>query len=293
MNFKDPDQEKPGNLTESSTWIKTWGRATYSVPIQEIKVPQACLYDGDPLEPGKEPIRIPIRRTYSGHILYCGVCCSLACAVAFMENNPRYFSNRSRDLLVEISREMFGINQPLLKARPIFSLAKYGGYLTIEQFRSYGPQHYSVLKMPPFEPQELRVVDTVPQGEIRSTKSREEFLRELQDANEQVKAKKRRHSEKLYQNSLESLMGKKSKATPMPPPPDSTIEPFSRSSLPPIAELSAAPELPLLPSHQPVPAKVRSPRAATAKPKGSKKTGSGGNFFSAFRSATARPASAQ
>lgn len=285
MNFKDPDQGKLGNPIESGTWIKTWGRATYSVPIQEIKVPQACLYDGDPLEPGREPIRIPIRRTYSGHILYCGVCCSLACAVAFMENNPRYFSNRSRDLLVEISREMFGINQPLLKARPIFSLAKYGGYLTIEQFRSYGPQHYSVLKMPPFEPQELRVIDTVPQGEIRSTKSREEFLRELQDANEQVKAKKRRHSEKLYQNSLESLMGKKSKATPMPPPPaDSTIEPFARPSLPPIAELTAT-EMP-----PPAP-KVRSPRAAAAKPKGSKKTG--GNFFSAFRSATARAAPAQ
>lgn len=289
MNFKDPDQGKLGNPIESDTWIKTWGRATYSVPIQEIRVPQACLYDGDPLEPGKEPIRIPIRRTYSGHILYCGVCCSLACAVAFMENNPRYFSNRSRDLLVEISREMFGINQPLLKARPIFSLAKYGGYLTIEQFRSYGPQHYSVLKMPPFEPQELRVIDTVPQGEIRSTKSREEFLRELQDANEQVKAKKRRHSEKLYQNSLESLMGKKSKA-PMPPPPDSTIEPFALPTLPPIAELSAAPEPALPPS---LPAKVRSPRAAAAKPKGSKKTGGGGNFFSAFRSATARTAPAQ
>ena len=132
------------------------------------------------------------------------------------------------------------------------------------------------------------MIDTVPQGEIRTTKSREQFLRELQEANEELKAKKKRHSEKLYQNSLECLMTKRPKQAPEVP---ANFEPFA---LPPASNApSPKPDSPAAAALR-ANAKVKFAQPSTpksvplapkpaAKPKAARKGKESGNYFSAFR----------
>jgi len=242
--------------------LRVWRQATYSVPLSEEQlrgVVRCCIYDGEPLEPGKDPVRPPVRRERDGRIVYHGLCCSLACARAFMNEHPRIFGPHSHQLLVEMAREMYSIRQPLVAARPIFALAKYGGYLSIEQFREYGPQHHSALRMPPFEHLELRIQDYVPAGEVQSTKSREQFIAELEAANREITTKKKRHSEKLYHSSLEYLMSKRAK--PTPPTEPLPVQPFEVP--PPIAAepspLVSLPPEPLPPKQAPEEATKRVP----------------------------------
>ena len=204
---------------DPSEWLKGWERRTLTVPLQKEELEgatQCCIYDGDPLPPNKHPIKVPVRRDREGNMIYCGVACSFACAYAFIEANPSIFNDRSVPLLKDIAADMYNIHQPLIKARPIFSLKKYGGYLTTEQFRSYGPQHHSAIRVGPFVHISMQIDDQVPRGEIKTTKSNQEFLSELEAASREVAAKKKRHNEKLYQNSLECLMSKRVKPNPNP-----------------------------------------------------------------------------
>ncbi len=304
MNFFDPileeklEKEKQQiereliRLREAKyNFEKCWGRQTYSVPLpfaEKNPSELCCLHDGEPFDPDKDPIKCPVKREYNGTILYCGYCCSLSCAAAFMEEHPRLFTPRSHELLVEMAKNIYNVRQPLVKARSIFSLIKYGGYLTIQQYRSYGPQHFSALQFPPFESQELRIEDTVPLGEIRTTKSREEFFAELEASSREMKAKKKRHSEKLYQNSLEFLITKRQKvpdsssSSATLPIADSAQPKAGHTPLPPIQPFATTPEAvfqkPLLP-------KAPSP---AAKPKASRKARGPeqpvSSIFAAFRS---------
>lgn len=234
-----------------------WIRQTYDFPLTRSPADSlsavsddvpCCIYDGSPLDVDKEAIKIPIKREKTGEIIYLGEACSHACALAFMDKNPLIYNERSVELLVELARTMYNIKTPLVRARSIFALSKYRGYLPIEQFRSYGPQHFSTLQFPPFREQPIRIEDTVPQGEIKTVKSREEFLQEIQHANQEMMQKKKRHNEKLYQNSLECLMSKRvktageeeSNALLLPDNDQKTLEPqpFAIPQAPPVNPFS-------------------------------------------------------
>lgn len=220
-------------MTETNPDTSVWVRHTFDFPLNRSSaepipdVPKCCIWDGDPFDLDKVPIKIPIRKEKNGTIIYHGTACSHACALAYMEEHPLIYNTRSQELLIELARTMFNIKTALVRARSIFTLIKYDGYLTIQQFRSYGPQHFSCLQFPPFKEQPIRIEDTLPQGEIRTAKSREEFLHEIQLANEEMNQKKKRHNEKLYQNSLECLMSKRIKTTgPSEEAPTTVASPF-------------------------------------------------------------------
>lgn len=202
------------SVADPSAWLKDWERRTFEVPLDKEDLGdtvQCCIYDGDPLPRDKHPVKVPVRKERDGTMVYCGTCCSLACAYAFIEGNPSLFNGRSLPLLKEIAADVYNIHQPLVKARPIFALRKYGGYLTTDQFRAYGPQHHSAIRVGAFVHISMQIDDQVPRGEIKTTKTPKEFMAELEVASREVSAKKKRHSEKLYQNSLECLMTKRVK----------------------------------------------------------------------------------
>lgn len=95
----------------------------------------ACFHDTEPFE--GTPVFLPetyhpTQGVYEGF----GVFCSPACAKAFLVDRPSYKKSQVMLHMNAMLREIFGITDPIVQAPSRFSLKKFGGPYSIDEFRN-------------------------------------------------------------------------------------------------------------------------------------------------------------
>lgn len=110
-----------------------------------------CFHCTEPFD--TQPVGIPMSVTDSK--LVCdGNFCSYGCALAYtFAQGSSHIQYRTRQLLVQAARDIHGISNVHV-APPRLALKKFGGYLTIEEFRNSTHLH-SIVVNPPFVGQDM------------------------------------------------------------------------------------------------------------------------------------------
>ena len=106
-----------------------------------------CWHCTEPF--GTQPIGIPAGADADGRVACDGNFCSYACALAYtFAFKTSHMQYKTRQLLVQAASDIHGITE-LRAAPPMLALQKFGGPLTIAEFRATGQLH-SVVVNPPF-----------------------------------------------------------------------------------------------------------------------------------------------
>lgn len=96
-----------------------------------------------------QPVGIPIECRNDGVILCEGNFCSYGCALAHIfHSRASHREYNAKQLLCQVARELHGITA-VMPAPPTLLLSKFGGPLSIEEFRNT-TEHHSVVPNPPF-----------------------------------------------------------------------------------------------------------------------------------------------
>lgn len=123
------------NYTSGDTYSLETKKAFTLLRKEDAKIDQniCCFYDGYPLN--CEGIGLPKKKTNDGFVLW-GYFCSVECARAFIQENSG-FCNRDKEksLLALMAIQKYGLHFRVNNAPSKFLLEKYGGPLTIEQWR--------------------------------------------------------------------------------------------------------------------------------------------------------------
>lgn len=113
-----------------------------------------CWHDGEPFD--TVPICIPkcIDPRTKRYAVY-GCFCSLNCALKYMQDRDRFNTMNSSMHLLHVARTVFGLHIPLhqrvVQAPDFFYLKKFGGHMTIDEFRNRSQVATSVITLvPPF-----------------------------------------------------------------------------------------------------------------------------------------------
>ena len=103
----------------------------------------SCFYDEHQFT--GIPIPLPLNYVHEQNKYSCyGIFCSASCVKAYLENNSSYSKTLSIMWLKKIMHEVFNDYSDIVAAPPKDLLKKYGGELTIDEFRSAGKQHTSI-----------------------------------------------------------------------------------------------------------------------------------------------------
>ena len=106
-----------------------------------------CWHCTEPFE--GQPVGIPIECRSDGVILCEGNFCSYGCALAHIfHSRASHREYNAKQLLCQVAREMHGM-AAVMPAPPALLLSKFGGPLSIEEFRGT-TEHHSVVPNPPF-----------------------------------------------------------------------------------------------------------------------------------------------
>lgn len=180
-------------------------------PAEELEgVTQCCMWDTEPLDPDREVVRAPIRFS-RGTYYVMGQFCSFSCARSYICANSLLFARDAMSLLCQMAKSYYAVYNTIHAAPPQQALKKFGGYLSIEEFRARCVSHFSALRRPPHLFEDLRVEEkprlNAPTAEVKSTLTAAEFKARLEESAKECLEKKQRKSNKLYANSLENLIG--------------------------------------------------------------------------------------
>lgn len=101
-----------------------------------------------------DPVFLPCKYDDKGYYVY-GVFCSFNCALAYNNNETHDFKKNERaSLLHKLQEEMYGESQKITEAPSRYVLKKYGGVITINQYRNnliFNNKEYRVY-VPPLLP---------------------------------------------------------------------------------------------------------------------------------------------
>ena len=106
-----------------------------------------CYYDTFPFDTPPVPLPNHYDETTDTYVCDVGIFCSGECAKSYLIHNPRHNNAIRLMLLDQILRRMFpNIPETIHEAPPISMLQRFGGTLTIEEFRQAHNQysHYSL-----------------------------------------------------------------------------------------------------------------------------------------------------
>jgi len=98
-------------------------------------------------------IPVPIPRRYDDRLnkyYVFGIFCSMNCAKAYILEHEPAISTTRMLTFSSMCREVFGLREPVKPAPPRIRLQRFGGSLTIEQFRSSFKNVTSISIEPPF-----------------------------------------------------------------------------------------------------------------------------------------------
>lgn len=127
------------------------GRGAAGKPWPE-KTDLCCWHCTEPFE--NQPVGIPINMEADGRVVcegnFCSYSCALAYAFAFKTSHSQY---KTRQLLIQCAYDIHGISE-VKAAPPPLTLKKFGGPLSIEEFRS-ATQLHSVVVNPPYASQDM------------------------------------------------------------------------------------------------------------------------------------------
>lgn len=107
-----------------------------------------CWHCTEPFE--CQPIGIPSDiLTDTGQIVCDGNFCSYSCALTWLfSSGSTHREYQAKQLLTQVAREQHGVSK-IVPAPPMLALAKFGGPMSIEQFRSTQTTH-AIVVSPPF-----------------------------------------------------------------------------------------------------------------------------------------------
>ena len=112
-----------------------------------------CWHCTEPFD--TQPIGIPLKYDPSGSIVCDGNFCSYGCALTHIFSLRTTFREyQTKLMLLQVAREVHGIQGGVVPAPPRLALKKFGGHLDIEAFRAVTTQH-SVVVNPPFVSQDI------------------------------------------------------------------------------------------------------------------------------------------
>lgn len=178
-------------------------------PNQETQdTVQCCIWDTEPLPPDKKPLSAPMKKI-NGVIHFTGQFCSFACIKAYINDKIGIQNPIPLYLLLEYARS-YGIIENFNPAPPRETLKKFGGYMSIEEFRSKSITHFCTLKEPPFQfydiraEEESRLINDF-EPEKQSTLTVEQFREKLQKNSAEFFAKQKKTKGRLNQNSIEAI----------------------------------------------------------------------------------------
>ncbi len=96
-----------------------------------------------------QPVGIPVQIRSDGIVLCDGNFCSYSCALTHIfSQKTTHREYRTKQLLVQVAREVHGVST-IKPAPPRLALAKFGGPLSIDEFRNAVKTHIIVVN-PPF-----------------------------------------------------------------------------------------------------------------------------------------------
>ena len=97
-----------------------------------------------------QPIGVPVRINATSNEIVCdGNFCSYSCALTHTFSAKTTFHEyKKKQMLMQVAREIHGITE-VTPAPPMLSLQKFGGPLSIQEFRSTACEH-AVVVNPPF-----------------------------------------------------------------------------------------------------------------------------------------------
>ena len=111
-----------------------------------------CWHCTEPFD--GQPIGIPLKYDPNGTIVCDGNFCSYGCALTHVFTHRTSFREyQTKLMLLQVAREVHGI-EFVVPAPPPLALQKFGGHLSIDEFRSVTTQH-SVVVNPPFVSQDI------------------------------------------------------------------------------------------------------------------------------------------
>ena len=107
-----------------------------------------CWHCTEPFE--CQPIGIPSDILIdTGQIVCDGNFCSYSCALTWLfSSGSTHREYQAKQLLTQVAREQHGVSK-IVPAPPMLALAKFGGPMSIEQFRSTQTTH-AIVVSPPF-----------------------------------------------------------------------------------------------------------------------------------------------
>ena len=133
------------------------------------KTDLCCWHCTEPFD--TQPIGIPLNTESDGRVIcdgnFCSYPCALAYAFTFKTSHSQY---KTRQLLIQCANDIHGISE-VQAAPPTLSLKKFGGPLTIEQFRN-SKQLHSIVVNPPFASQDM-VYEIHSQGDCDDAETNE------------------------------------------------------------------------------------------------------------------------
>lgn len=105
----------------------------------------ACWHCTESFDTQPVPLPVeynPLTKIYVGH----GVFCSLSCVKGYILNNTTYNTPSALVLLRQMAVEVFGVTSTIWTAPPFCILTKFGGTLSIKEFRKLSTKTHMMVK---------------------------------------------------------------------------------------------------------------------------------------------------
>ena len=121
-----------------------------------------CWHCTEPFD--TQPVGIPIELQGDSKIVCDGNFCSYSCALAHtFSSGATHREYRTKQLLTQVAREIHGLHT-VVSAPPRLALSKFGGPLSIKEFRETGSTH-SIVINPPYVSQDVVYEESVGENE--------------------------------------------------------------------------------------------------------------------------------